>query len=276
MPPVETEILIEPERHSLQYWHDVWQYRDLLFFLTWRDLVVRYKQTVIGIAWALVPALMTLSVFTIVFGKIAGLSSGGAPYPILVLAGVLPWNLFANALSSGGQSLVSNSHLISKIYFPRIIVPLSAVLVSLVDFLVSFGVLIALMLWYHWAPPRAVVLLPLFVIFAMVTAFAAGIGLSALNVKYRDFRYLVPVIVQLGVFISPVGFSSAVVPAKWRFLYSLNPMVGVIDGFRWTILGTTGPLYTPGLVLSILLVALLLLTGIRYFREVENTFADVI
>jgi len=276
MKSLESEIIIEPVGRSVQYWRDLWRYRDLLFFLTWRDVLVRYKQTVIGIAWVILPSLMTLSVFTIVFGKLARFPSGGAPYPILVLAGILPWNLFASALSQGGQSLVSNSHLISKIYFPRIIIPLSAIVVSLVDFVVSFGVLVVLMVWFKWVPPRAVVTLPFFVLLAMVTAFAAGIGLSALNVKYRDFRYLVPVIVQLGVYISPVGFSSSMVPAKWRLLYSLNPMVGVIDGFRWAILGTSGPLYIPGLFLSLLLVTLLLIVGIHYFRRVEDTFADVI
>jgi lipopolysaccharide transport system permease protein len=270
------ELIIEPNGRSVQYWQDLWRYRDLLFFLSWRDILVRYKQTVFGISWALLPSLMTLSVFTVVFGKLARFPSGGAPYPILVLAGILPWNLFSGALSQGGQSLVSNSQLISKIYFPRIIIPLSAVVVSLVDFLVSFCFLLVLMVWFHWMPPRAMVMLPLFVLLAMVAAFAAGIGLSALNVKYRDFRYLVPMIVQLGVYISPVGFSSGMVPARWRLLYSLNPMVGVIDGFRWAILGTSSPLYVPGLVLSLLLVTLVLIVGIRYFRQVEDTFADVI
>jgi lipopolysaccharide transport system permease protein len=276
MPALEPELVIETDRRSLQYWRERWHYRDLLFFLSWRDILIRYKQTTIGVVWAVLPSLLTLSVFTLVFGKLARLPSGGAPYPILVLAGILPWNLFTSALSQGGQSLVSNSHLISKVYFPRIIVPLSAVIVSLVDFLVSFVILLGLMGWYHWAPPHAFVTLPFFILLAMVTAFAAAIGLSALNVRYRDFRYVVPLIVQVGVYISPVGFSSSMVPAKWRLLYSLNPMVGVIDGFRWAILGTSGPLYLPGLVLSILLVAMLFIAGLRYFRRVEDTFADVI
>ena len=272
----QTEIIIEAGRTEGQYWRDLYRYRELFYFLSWRDILVRYKQTVIGIAWAVIRPFLTMVVFTIVFGKLAKLPSEGAPYPILVFSAVLPWQFFANALSETSNSLIGNANLISKIYFPRLIIPASSVITSFVDFLISGIILVALIIWYQFVPGWRVVTLPLFVAIAFAASIGCGLWLAALNVKYRDFRYIIPFIVQFGLFISPVGFSSSIVPAKWRLLYSLNPMVGVIDGFRWAILGEGFSLYWPGFILSLSLVVIILVTGLRYFRKTEKTFADVI
>lgn len=269
-------LVIEAGRSEQQYWKDIWRYRELFYFLAWRDILVRYKQTVIGIAWALIRPFLTMVVFTIVFGNIAKLPSGGAPYPILVFAAMLPWQFFSNALSECSLSLISNSNLISKVYFPRMIVPTSAVIVSFVDFMISGIILLALMAWYNFVPDWRILTLPLFTLIAFAAAMGAGLWLAALNVEYRDFRYIVPFIVQFGLYISPVGFSSSVVPEQWRLIYSLNPMVGVIDGFRWAILGGGSSIYLPGFALSLGLVVLMLISGIWYFRRTERTFADVI
>jgi lipopolysaccharide transport system permease protein len=269
-------LVIEAGRAERQYWKDIWRYRELFYFLAWRDILVRYKQTVIGIAWALIRPFLTMVVFTVVFGNIAKLPSGGAPYPILVFAAMLPWQFFANALSESSNSLISNSNLISKVYFPRMIVPTSAVIVSFVDFMISGIILLGLMAWYNFVPDWRILTLPLFILIAFAAAMGAGLWLAALNVEYRDFRYVVPFIVQFGLYISPVGFSSSVVPEKWRLIYSLNPMVGVIDGFRWAILGGSSSIYLPGFALSLGLVVLMLISGIWYFRRTERTFADVI
>jgi lipopolysaccharide transport system permease protein len=272
----QKELIIEAGRTEGQYWRDLYRYRELFYFLSWRDILVRYKQTVIGIAWAVIRPFLTMVVFTIVFGKLAKLPSGGAPYPILVFSAVLPWQFFANALSETSNSLIGNANLISKIYFPRLIIPASSVITSFVEFLISGIILVALIIWYQFVPGWRVVTLPFFVAIAFAASIGCGLWLAALNVKYRDFRYIIPFIVQFGLFISPVGFSSSIVPAKWRLLYSLNPMVGVIDGFRWAIIGGETLIYWPGFVLSFSLVMLLLVTGIRYFRKTEKTFADVI
>ncbi len=272
----QTEIIIEAGRTEAQYWRDLYRYRELFYFLSWRDILVRYKQTVIGIAWAVIRPFLTMVVFTIVFGKLAKLPSEGAPYPILVFSAVLPWQFFANALSETSNSLIGNANLISKIYFPRLIIPASSVITSFVDFLISGVILVALIIWYQFVPGWRVVTLPLFVAIAFAASIGCGLWLAALNVKYRDFRYIIPFIVQFGLFISPVGFSSSIVPGRWRMLYSLNPMVGVIDGFRWAIIGKEATLYWPGFFLSLLLVVILLITGIWYFRKTERTFADVI
>lgn len=269
-------FIIEANRLEGQYWKDLWRYRELLYFLAWRDLLVRYKQTVIGIVWALLRPFLTMLVFTVVFGNLAKLPSEGAPYPILVFAGLLPWQFFANALSESSSSLIDNSNLISKVYFPRLLVPASSIIVSLVDFAVSGLILAGLMLWYGFAPSLAILTLPFFILLAFAAAFGAGLWLAALNVKYRDFRYVVPFVVQLGLYISPVGFSSGIVPEGWRLLYSLNPMVGVIDGFRWAILGGTASIYWPGFLLSTVLVGMLCFSGVWYFRRTEQSFADVI
>ncbi|BAN36210.1 ABC-type polysaccharide/polyol phosphate export systems, permease component [Sulfuricella denitrificans skB26] len=261
------------ERH---YWRDLWRYRELFFFLAWRDILVRYKQTVIGIVWALGRPLITMLVFTLVFSKLAKLPSDGAPYPILVFAALLPWQFFAAAFSGAGDSLISNAGMISKVYFPRLVIPASAVIVSFVDFLVSGVILVGLMIWYGFEPNLRMFTLPLFIFVAFAAAMGAGLWIAALNVKYRDFRIIIPFVVQFGLYISPVGFSSTIVPEEWRLLFSLNPMVGVIDGFRWAILGGSTPLYWPGFLLSLFLIVVMLITGIVYFRKTEKTFADVI
>jgi lipopolysaccharide transport system permease protein len=271
-----TEIIIEAGRTEQQYWKDLWHYRELFFFLAWRDIMVRYKQTVIGILWAVIRPLLTMVVLTVVFGNLAKMPSEGVPYPILVFAAMLPWQFFANSFSGASNSLIANTSLISKIYFPRLIIPTSSVVVSFVDFLISAAILMGLMVWYGFLPTWRMIALPLLILIAITAAMGAGLWISALNVKYRDFRYVVPFIVQFGLYISPVGFSSSVVPDKWRLVYSLNPMVGVIDGFRWAILGNDALLFMPGFILSIGLVVLLLICGIKYFRATERTFADVI
>ncbi len=270
------EIVIEAGRSERQYWRDLWQFRELFWFLAWRDVLVRYKQTVIGIAWSVIRPLLTMIVFTIIFGRLAGFPSEGAPYPILVFAAMLPWQLFAYALTESSNSLVANSSMLSKVYFPRLIVPTSAVIVSLIDFLISLGILVALMLWYGFIPGFRIIAIPLFLLLVIVAALGLGIWTAALNVKYRDFRYIVPFLVQFGMYISPVGFSSSVIPDNWRLIYSINPMVGAIDGFRWAILGGDTPLYLPGLGLSAILVTMIFWFGLSYFRKTERTFADVI
>ena len=270
-------IVIEAGRTECHYWKDLWRYRELFYFLAWRDILVRYKQTVIGIAWALIRPVLTMVVFTVVFGKLAKLpSDAGAPYPIMVFAAILPWQFFATAFAEAGNSLISNSAMISKVYFPRLVIPMSAVIVSFVDFLISFVILIGLMTWYGFVPDSRILMLPLFVLVAFAASLGAGLWIAALNVKYRDFRYIIPFVVQMGLYISPVGFSSSIVPEQWQLLYSINPMVGVIDGFRWAILGGDYQLYWPGFVLSLALVTLILGRGIVYFRKTEKTFADVI
>ena len=271
-----SELIIEAGRIEHQYWLDLWRYRELFYFLAWRDILVRYKQTAIGLAWALIRPFLTMVVFTIVFGKLAKLPSDGVPYPILVFAAMLPWQFFASALSECSNSLITNANLVSKVYFPRLIVPISAVVVSFVDFLVSGMILLGLMAWYNFIPSWHIVMLPLFVAIAFATSMGAGLWFAALNVQYRDFRYIVPFIVQFGLYISPVGFSSSIVPQQWHWIYSLNPMVGVIDGFRWAILGQNSQIYLPGFVLSMVLVVILLISGVWHFRQTERTFADVI
>ena len=272
----QSVLVIEAGRAERHYWRDLWRYRELFFFLAWRDILVRYKQTVIGIVWALGRPLITMMVFTLVFSKLAKLPSEGVPYPILVFAALLPWQFFASSFSGAGDSLISNAGMISKVYFPRLVIPASAVIVSFVDFLISGVILVGLMIWYGFAPSLRMLTLPLFIFVAFAAAMGAGLWIAALNVKYRDFRIIVPFVVQFGLYISPVGFSSNIVPEQWRLLYSLNPMVGVIDGFRWAILGGETQLYWPGFLLSLSLVLVILVTGIAYFRKTEKTFADVI
>lgn len=272
----QPELIIEAGRTEGQYWKDIWHYRELFYFLAWRDILVRYKQTVIGIAWSLIRPLLTMVVFTIIFGKLAKLPSEGVPYPVLVFAALLPWQFFANSFSESSNSLISNANLLSKVYFPRIILPVSTVIVSLVDFFISFVFLAALMVWYQFLPDWRIITLPFFLILASLAAFGFGLWIAALNVKYRDFRYVVPFFIQFGLYVSPVGFSSSIIPGNWRLLYSINPMVGVIDGFRWALLGQNIQLYWPGFLLSIVLTLLIFVSGLRYFRKTERTFADVI
>lgn len=270
-------LTITAGRAESQYWQDIWDYRELFYTLAWRDIAVRYKQTLIGFAWALVRPFLTMVVFTLVFGQLAGLpSEANAPYPILVFAALLPWQFFAGALAEASNSLIVNANMLSKVYFPRLVVPVSAVVVSFVDFLIAGLILLGLMVWFQFFPSWRLLTLPLFTGLAFSASLGAGLWLAALNVKYRDFRYIVPFLIQFGLYISPVGFSSAVVPPQWRLLYSLNPMVGVIDGFRWAILGGDGVIFWPGLALSSGVSGAILATGLWYFRRLERTFADVI
>ncbi|MEL6160842.1 MAG: ABC transporter permease [Cyanobacteria bacterium J06627_32] len=269
-------LVIEAGQIEGQYWKDLWAYRELFYFLAWRDILVRYKQTVFGVTWALLRPFITMIVFTVVFGRLANLPSEGVPYPILVFAAMLPWQFFSSALQQCSSSLISDRKLISKVYFPRLIVPMGAIIVSFVDFMLSGIILLCLMVWFNFVPGWQILTLPFFVLIAIAAAVGGGLWFASVNVRYRDFKYVVPFVVQLGLYVSPVGFSSAVVPEEWRLLYSLNPMVGVIDGFRWAILGGESVLYWPGFLLSLAGVGLLLYTGVRYFRKTERTFADVI
>lgn len=267
------EIIIKSGKASKDYWKDLWRYRDLFYILSWRDIKVRYKQTVLGAAWSVIRPLLTTIVFTIVFNKVAKLESpGAAPYALMVFAGMLPWQFFANALSEASSSLVNNTNLITKVYFPRMIVPASSVITSLVDLVISFGILVGMFIYYRFLPPIQVFALPIFILFCFIASFGIGLYITALNVKYRDFRYIIPFIVQFGLYITPVGFSSSIVPEKWRLLYYVNPMVGVIDGFRWSLLGD--PLYVPGLLVSLATSLVCLWLGVFYFRKTERSFAD--
>jgi lipopolysaccharide transport system permease protein len=271
------ELILEPGRAARHYWRDLWAYRELFVILAWRDVAVRYKQTVVGIAWAVVRPALTTLIFTVLFGRIARLPSvGGAPYPVMVFAGMLPWFLFSTILGEASGSLVGNANLVGKVYFPRLIIPSSAAVVAFVDFAINLAILLVLMLWYGFLPGWQIVLLPCFVALAMAASLGPAFLITALNVKYRDFRYIIPFIVQFGLYVSPVGFSSAIVPAGWRFWYSLNPVVGVIDGFRWCIIGGDSPLYLPGFALSLGVLALFLWLGTAYFRRIERGFADLI
>jgi lipopolysaccharide transport system permease protein len=271
------ELVIEAGRTERHYWQDLWRYRELFQVLAWRDVSVRYKQTVIGIAWALIRPFLMMVVLTVIFGKLAKLpSDGNTPYALMVFAGMLPWSFFSSALSDASNSLLNNEHLISKVYFPRLIVPTAAVVVAFIDFSISFLILVAMMAWYEFVPGWQILLLPVFVAIAFLASLGPGLWITALNVKYRDFRFVIPFLVQLGLYVSPIGFSSNVVPAQWRLLYSLNPMVGVIDGFRWCILGGQSQLYLPGFGLSIAVMAFFLWLGVRQFRKMEKSFADLI
>jgi lipopolysaccharide transport system permease protein len=267
------ELIIEAGASEKNYWKDLWRFRELFYILAWRDLKVRYKQTVMGAAWSIIRPVLTTIIFTIIFSRVAHLSAPGtAPYALMVFAGMLPWQFFANSLSESSMSLVGNSNLISKVYFPRMIIPASSIITSLVDLAISFGIMLVMFLIYRYSPHVTIIFLPFFILIAFIAAFGVGLYITALNVKYRDFRYIIPFIVQFGLYITPVGFSSSIIPMKWRLLYSLNPMVGVVDGFRWSILGE--PLYLPGFLISIGISLLFLWLGIWYFRKTEKSFAD--
>jgi lipopolysaccharide transport system permease protein len=269
--------IIESGRVEKNYWHDLWRYRELFEVLAWRDVAVRYKQTIIGVAWALLRPVLTMLVFTVIFSRLAKLpSEGNAPYPLMVMAGMLPWTFFSTALSDASNSLIGNAGLIGKIYFPRLIIPTATIVVAFVDLLISFAILCVMMVWYQFLPSWQILLLPFFVLLAFLASLGPGLWVTSLNVKYRDFRYVMPFALQLGLYISPVGFSSSVVPEKWRLLYSLNPVVGVIDGFRWCILGTASHVYWTGLGVSMVVIVSLLLLGIRQLRQMVKTFADLI
>jgi lipopolysaccharide transport system permease protein len=272
-----SRIVLEAGRAEQHYWRDLWAYRELFAILAWRDIAVRYKQTFIGVAWAVLRPFLTMLIFTVVFSRLARLpSDGDAPYAIMVFAGMLPWFLFSTILSEASTSLISNANLVGKVYFPRIIIPAASLLVALIDFAINLLLLFAQMMWFHYAPGWRIVLLPAFVMLALVSSLGPALLLTALNVKYRDFRYIVPFIVQFGLYVSPVGFSTAIVPPEWRFWYSLNPLVGVIDGFRWCVLGGESRIYLPGFAMSLAIAAGLLWLGIAYFRRTERSFADLI
>ena len=269
-------LVIEAGKSEKNYWRDLWRYRELFYFLAWRDLLVRYKQTIFGFGWALLRPLITMIVFTLVFGNLAKLPTGGNPYSILVFAALLPWLFFSTAISSASDSLIGNANVITKIFFPRMLLPISTIIVCLVDFLISSIILIFLMTWYEIIPTYKIIFLPIFVLLIIVLSIGFGLLLSALNVKYRDFRYIIPFVLQLGLYISPVGFSSTVVPDRWRLLYSINPMVGVIDGFRWSVLSEPEGFYWPGFLLSASIAIIICVLGITYFRKTEKSFADLI
>lgn len=271
----EFDLVIESNLVRKNYWKDLWKYRELFFFLAWRDILVRYKQTVIGLAWSLLRPFLTMLVFTVIFGRLAKLPSGDVPYQSWYLL-LCYWQFFATSFSDASNSLIGNSNMLTKIYFPRMIIPASTVIVNFVDFLISFLILTGLMFWYHFLPPISILALPVFIAQTFLISMGASFYVAAVNVKYRDFKYIVPFIVQFGLLISPVGFSSNVVPEKWRLLYSMNPMVGVIDGFRWSITGDASQIYLPGLYLSFGVTIFLVLIGVWYFRKMERTFADLI
>lgn len=273
----EQMLVIEPGRLEKNYWADLWHYRELFLILAWRDISVRYKQTIIGILWAIIRPFLTMVVFTVIFGRIAKLpSDGSAPYALLVFAAMLPWSLFSNALSESSNSLINNANLIGKVYFPRLIIPAATMITAFIDFFISFIILIGMMVYYQFAPSWQILLLPCFIILALLASLGPGLWITAINVKYRDFRYVIPFITQFGLYVSPVGFSSNIIPEQWRLFYSLNPIVGVIDGFRWCTLGGNSPIYIPSFMLSLAIITLFLWLGVSNFRKTEKTFADLI
>ena len=276
-PASERTLIIEPGRAARHYWRDLWHYRELFAILAWRDVSVQYKQTVIGVAWAVIRPALTMAIFTVVFGRVAHLpTEGSVPYPLLVMGGMLPWFLISTILTNGSSSLISNSNLISKVYFPRLIVPVASSMVALVDFVLSLVLLFVMMAWFQFLPDWHLLALPLFVVMALLAALGPALIMAALNVSYRDFRFIIPFAVQFGLYLSPVGFSSAVVPEQWRLLYALNPVVGVIDGFRWSLLGGQTQLDPITLLISLAVIALFLFLGIKVFRQTERSFADLV
>jgi lipopolysaccharide transport system permease protein len=271
------KLIIEAGKLNRQYWRDLWNYRELFCFLAWRDLLVRYKQTVVGIAWAILRPFLSVVVLTTVFGLFAKMPSGDVPYPIMVFCGMLPWQFFSTAITECGQSLVNNSNLISKIYFPRLVVPASSVIVSLIDFLIAGVMLAVLLIGYRFVPSSNIMFLPIFTGMVFAASFGVGLWVAALMVAYRDVRFLVPFVVQLGLYATPVAYLyRAVVPERWLLVYCLNPMVGVIDGFRWCVLGGTHVIYWPAQYIALGWTVLLVTSGVWYFRSVERSFADII
>jgi lipopolysaccharide transport system permease protein len=270
-------LIIEAGRTERNYWYDLWRYRELFAILAWRDVTVRYKQAVLGVGWAVIRPLLTMIVFATVFGRLAHLpSDGSVPYPLLVFVGMLPWFLLSTILTDASGSVVANPNLVGKVYFPRIIIPASSAVVAIVDFVINLLLLIGFLLWFGMIPDAKIFLLPLFFVIAVLASLGPALLVASLNVRYRDFRYVIPFIVQFGLYVSPVGFSSAIVPENWRFWYSLNPAVGVVDGFRWCLLGGHSALYVPGLFASLAVAAGFLWAGVASFRRQERTFADVI
>ncbi len=269
-------LLIQAGRPQAHYWRDLWRHRELFYFLAWRDVLVRYKQTVLGVGWTILRPLLTVLIFCLIFGKLARFPSGGVPYSLFVLAALIPWQLFSAGLGAGGESLLNNAHLVSKVYFPRLIIPASAVLVALLDFLITGVLLVLLMLWYGVAPAGPVWMLPAFILLAAAGAFATALWISALNVRYRDWRAVTPFLIQVGTYLSPVGFAASLVPERWRPLYDLNPAVGIIEGFRWSLFGAAHAPSVATIGSSVAVIGLLLITGLIFFRKTERIFADVI
>lgn len=267
-------MIIECGRSEKNYWRDLWRYRELYQVLTWRDCAVRYKQTVLGVGWAVIRPVLAMLIFTVIFGRIAKLPSDGAPYSLMVFAGMLPWTFFATGLSEASNSLIANTALVSKVYFPRIIMPTATITAAFVDFFIGLFILAIMMTWYQVVPSWRILLLPVFVLLAFLAALGPSLWVTAVNVKYRDFRYVIPFLVQFGLYVSPVGFTSSVVPHKWRLLYSLNPLVGIIDAFRWCVLRSSTD--WSGVGISVAVVVVLLWLGIRQFRKLEKSFADLI
>jgi lipopolysaccharide transport system permease protein len=273
----ENITIIESGRAERNYWRDLWRYRELFQVLAWRDLSVRYKQTVIGAAWAVIRPFLTMIIFTVIFGRVAKLpTEGAAPYALMVFAGMLPWTFFSTAVSEASGSLISNANLVSKVYFPRLIVPAATIIVAFADFFIGLVILLGVMAWYRFAPGWQMLAMPAFVLLAFLASLGPSLWIAAINVKYRDFRYVIPFIVQFGLYVSPVGFSSAIVPERWRLLYSLNPMVGVIDGFRWCVLRGETAFNLPGFLVSLAVIAFFLVAGVWQFRRLERSFADLI
>ncbi|MFD2145280.1 ABC transporter permease [Mucilaginibacter antarcticus] len=273
----DNTIVIEKDSIRSNYWADLWRYRELFYILAWRDISVKYKQTIFGVLWAVLRPFLTMIIFTVIFSRVAKLpSDGNYPYALMVFAGMLPWTLFSTALAEASGSLVANTNLITKVYFPRLIVPSAAVITSFIDFLISFVLMIGMMIYYRFVPDWQIVLLPVFMFIAFIGSLGPGLWITGLNVKYRDFRYIIPFVVQFGLYVSPVGFSSSIVPSKWRLLYSLNPVVGIIDGFRWCVLGSKSYIYWPGFAVSMVVIVLFLWLGLSSFRKMERSFADLI
>jgi lipopolysaccharide transport system permease protein len=270
------ELIIEAGHTEREYWRDLWRYRELFYFLAWRDLLVRYKQTIVGVGWSVIRPVLTMAILTMVFGKLGKMPSGGVPYPLLVLCGMLPWQFLSTAISESGNSLVANSALISKVYFPRVVIATSSVITSFVDFMISMGFLVALMIWYHRTPTLNLMFFPLFVLLVFSASLGFGLWIAALMVKYRDFRFIVPFIVQFGLYVSPVGFQSTVVPAKYQHIFALNPMVGIIDGFRWSLLGGQLHIFWSSVTIACVETFFIIGSGLWYFRKTEQFFADVI
>jgi lipopolysaccharide transport system permease protein len=272
----EFDLVIEAGKTERHYWLDLWRYYELFFFLTWKEILVRYKQATVGIAWSVLQPVLTMTIMVFIFGRVAKLPSGGVPYPVLVFTALLPWQFFSTAFSKASLSLVGNANMISKIYFPRIIIPVSNIMVGVMDFIISFALLTLIMAYYHFVPDIKILLLPFFLLMAFLVALGPTLFISALNVRYRDFQYIVPFMVQIGLYVSPVAYSIDVIPQRFKLIYSLNPMVGVIDGFRWCVLGGKFQLYWQGFIISVLLTFIMLYLGIKYFRATEKTFADKI
>jgi lipopolysaccharide transport system permease protein len=275
VPPAD-EVVIRPEGDAGQYWRDMWRQRELVYFLVWRDIIIRYKQTVMGVGWAVLRPLTTTLVMVVVFGKLAGLGVDGLPYSLVVLTGLLSWQLFASALAGASSSVVGNANLIMKVYFPRLIIPLASMLPNLIDYLISCAVLASLMVWFRFNPGWRILALPGLTGLTLMTAAGAGLWFAALNVRYRDVANIIGILLQIGIYISPVAFTSALVPERWRMLYSCNPMAGILDGYRWALLRQDAAIYWPGFFISMSLVGFLFVSGIWFFRKTERAFADVI